>query len=174
MEEHLKENSNYVAPEAIPHLPWLRQQLSYTDGWKYQTTEYFVWKLVNKFDIKEDYQNRYYGITKSGYYFKKPGCCWNGADLFPDFKWIMPGSGVHDGLLWLVAKGIIPESQNNLIDAELGEVIKATLKGKTKLVRFVIKARAWYVKIGTHLAFTRKGEAKTIHKIKIANLIIDA
>lgn len=141
--------------------------ISFKRGYKYQLAAPWRWKLVGDFEIVSDYRNRYYWISKErreiGAY---TGCAWDGATWFPDFNWIIEGSLGHDLLHWMIAKGIIPENQNDLIDRELQEIIQARaplpkLLPKSVAVR-LLKARAWYVRKGTNLVDQKLGDEKPV------------
>lgn len=137
--------------------------IHFKDGYKYQLTSPWRWELVNKFTIKSDYRNRYYWISRErneiGAY---TGCAWDGATCFPNFDWIMEGSLGHDILHWLIAKGIIPERENNLIDKEL----EAIINERAPLPRFggraLLKFRAGYTRLGTHLVDQKFGQEKPV------------
>lgn len=123
--------------------------LHYTDGWKYQVFSSFSWNLEHKFKIKEELNTRYYSITKDGAILIKTGCCWDGATWFPDHEWIMIASLIHDVLHWLIARGIIPKRQNDLIDKELAHIIMLS-EDKSCADKHLKKFRAWYVEKATN------------------------
>lgn len=91
------------------------------------------------------YEDDYFSITRDGWLLIFKGFAWDGATKFPDFDWIKTPSLIHDALHNAIALGIIPESQNDLIDKELELAIGAN-KGKRWLLNF----RGWYVRKATN------------------------
>lgn len=128
---------------------------TYTKGWKYQLCDGIEIKLKTPITIKQYFGNRYYQAFPDGTLRILAGCCWDGPTWFPDFKWMMKPSLIHDVLHWLIANGTIPEEDNDLIDKELALWIKQG-KGQSWLYSF----RAWYVKKATSLVDQSKGEVK--------------
>lgn len=120
--------------------------MKYSKGWKYRLENPLYYKLHFDYNVKEDYQGDYYVITKSGWLILLAGYCWNGATKFPDFKWILPGSAIHDALHQCINEGIISTEYNDLIDEELAKAIKG-FPGASALM----KLRAFYVRKGTNL-----------------------
>lgn len=49
------------------------------------------------------------------------GFQWNGANAYPDWKYILIPSARHDVGHWLIEHGILPFSANSLIDKQLQE-----------------------------------------------------
>ena len=105
-----------------------REPLYYTDGWKYITFSPFVHCFYNQdLPFLTEYDCQWYAIRKINglwYLYVKPGCGWDGASMYFDYRWIMYPSLVHDILHWLIAKGVLPEEANDLIDKELGDCIR--------------------------------------------------
>lgn len=88
------------------------------------------------------------------------GCAWDGATKYPDFKWMIGPSLLHDILHWLIKRGIIAEHYNDVIDLELKEAI---IHGKEPIPWYqggnsmaVRKLRAHLVLRGTNLADEKK------------------
>lgn len=133
--------------------------IRFKKGYKYQLTSPWRWKLRGNFTIVSDYRNQYYWISKErreiGAYV---GCAWDGASGFPDFDWIMEASLGHDILHWLIEKGIIPESENDQIDAELAEIIRE--RGRSRIPDWLLRFRAWYVQKATNLVDGKLGKSK--------------
>lgn len=98
----------------------------YNEGFsKYRVQKEWSWKLRSPITILENFNNDYHWATTDGFIGAHVGCGWDGATKFPDYDWIMEGSLGHDILHWLIADGIVPEDQNDLIDAELEQIILA-------------------------------------------------
>lgn len=109
------------------------------------------WRLVGDFKCIP-YRGRYYSLLyksdakDAGWYIQgHTGCGWDFATKFPDFDWIKEASLGHDILHWLIAKGVIPESQNDMIDEELVHIMAARYKHfpgmlwvRKKYIRFAI------------------------------------
>lgn len=133
-------------------------ELHYTKGWKYQLEKDFRVKLHNNFEISEAYSCDYYSITPDGWLTAYKGCCWDGPTWFPDFRWMMKPSLIHDCLHWLIAKGVIGEWANDLIDSELAYWIE-----KQKGNSLLYKIRARYVKRATMKVDQKKGETKKVY-----------
>lgn len=132
-------------------------------GYKYQLVSDWEWALQHKFTIARDYSSQFYWVSKSGFIGARTGCAWDGASGgFPDFDWIMEASLGHDILHWLIADGVIPESENDLIDAELEAIILA--RGNPRFKWFT-RFRGWYVKTATHLVDQKRGEQNPIIQI---------
>jgi len=126
---------------------------------KYRVERAFYYQLQTPLVIKENFNNEFYGVDTSRLLWAHPGCQWDGATKFVDFKWIMTPSLVHDVLHWLIALGIIPENQNDLIDHELALAIEGNGN------RFMKRFRAKYVETFTNLVDEKKGDLspKIIH-----------
>lgn len=105
-----------------------RQLLHLTDGWNYQTTKKLTHRLYNQdIEIVRGYIGKYYSLRRVNGWWEihvHAGCCWDGASMYFDYEWIMYPSLIHDILHWLIAKGCIKESSNDLIDKELGDCIR--------------------------------------------------
>jgi hypothetical protein len=127
--------------------------MKYSAGWKYRNHDGMAYKLQFDYGLPEDHNGRFLILTSDNWLLIMDGYSWNGANCFPDFDWIKTPSLIHDALLELVAEGILPESLNDQIDREIEEAISGN-KGKQWLLKF----RGWYVKRGTNLVETRKGD----------------
>lgn len=136
-------------------------ELHYTAGWKYQVHQSFKIKLRYNFRIKEDFKSRYYSVTKEGELTVHPGCCWDGPTWFPDVKWMMRPSLIHDILHWLIAKGVIHERYNDLIDKELGYWILQD--DRASKWHTIFKLRAGYVRWATGFVDQKKGQIKKVY-----------
>jgi len=86
----------------------------------------------------------------------------NGADCFPDYSYMVFPSAVHDVGLWLIDWGIIPESNNNIVDQELRDCVELGNEpmpwwkgGNNRTAR---KIEAWKIYRATNLAKTKAGE----------------
>lgn len=142
--------------------------IRYKSGYKYQLESNWKWKLQNDITVFTDYENDYYGITTDGWLHAFKGCAWDGATGFPDFDWIMEASLGHDILHWLIAKGVIPESDNGLIDRELEAIIET--RGRPRFLprwmsRRLMQFRGWYVRKATHLVDQKAGDEKKVRQI---------
>ena len=98
--------------------------------------------------------------------YLKPGFQWNGADMFPDYEYMLYPSAVHDVCLWLIDWAVIPEAMNNTVDKELADCIIHSVTpmpwfkgGSSKTLR---KVEAWKIKRATHIAKTKAGECGTL------------
>ena len=96
-----------------------------------------------------------------------PAFQWNGANLYPDYKFMMMPSAIHDTDHWLIMHGIIPEENNNLIDKELEDSI---LFSKTKIPFkdggwIPKKARARIIRRATNTANEKRNLAGQEHSI---------
>lgn len=132
----------------------------FSKGWKYRNHNGFAYKLQHDYGLAEDYESRFLLMTTDNWLLVLDGYSWNGADCFPDFDWIKTPSLIHDALLELVAEGVLPESLNDQIDRE----IEAAIVGNAGK-RWLLKLRGWYVKRGTNLAQTRKGDTKKVYNL---------
>lgn len=138
----------------------MKKTLRYTKGWKYQTDQTIGFKLHNKFTIKPGgYKNQYYSISEDGVLVAYRGCCWDGATWFPDFEWMMIPSLIHDILHWLIAKGVIPESENDLIDKELVSWVAPNSN------RLKVLAARRLIKRATNLVDQRVGQEKKVYEV---------
>lgn len=130
-------------------------------GYKYQLDEIYVRALQEPIVILYDYSCMFFSIERENRILTlQRGYAWNGADCFPDFDWIMEGSAVHDCLLQLIALGIIPESENNKIDNELGHVVRDAKVLPKVGGEGLLKFRSAYVARATRLMKTRKGDLR--------------
>jgi hypothetical protein len=143
--------------------------IEYQQDIKYQLTADTRWVLIEPISILHSFQNDWYGIDKdTREVWANRSCAWDGATWFPDFLWILESSLRHDVLLWLIAKGAIAESANNMIDREMSHYIKllggpeAQKKHKTALTNF----RAWYTRKGTNLANTKLGDTMPVYRLE--------
>lgn len=138
-------------------------ELLYTSGWKYQLVENITWRLRVKFKNITPYSGRYYRL----FYFDGHwhitaylSCCWDGPTNFPDFKWMMFASLIHDILHWLIAKGHISTRSNDAIDAELAGIVRIQ---PHRFANF----RAWYIEKATNTVDQKLGQEKTIHRLEV-------
>ena len=141
-----------------------------TSGWKYQVEKEIIWTPLNKIIVLQAFDGPYYSLQLDGTGIIKPGCCYNGADCFPDVSWMKFPSLMHDFYLWCIERGLIPENQNNVIDAELGDIIaRQKIEGHdmTWFEEWLRYRRSRYIEKATKLAKSRKGDGKKIHKMKI-------
>lgn len=91
--------------------------------WKYQTTD----NLSTQTDLLHiDVTNHdFIGLTKEGRMDLKRFYSWNGANCFPDFKWIMRGSLYHDAALQLIHEDkVLPLSYRKRADKLLRDMCK--------------------------------------------------
>lgn len=128
--------------------------------WKYKVEEGFAYKLQCKFSIKERYECPYFTVATDGWLLIFNLYAWDGATKFPDFDWIKTPSAIHDALHNLIAEGIIPESENDLIDKELELAIEGN-PGK----RWLLNLRGWYVRKGTNTVDEKAGTKSKIHEL---------
>ncbi len=89
----------------------------YKEGYKYQTQETIEEKL--SFGPKEDILTDYIKFLRDGTIILKKGYAWDGATCFPDFKWIIRGSAVHDAGYQLLRLGLLPPEFKDKFDREL-------------------------------------------------------
>jgi hypothetical protein len=125
-------------------------------------------KLHENITIRHAYENEFFSVDpETRVVTAKRWCAWDGATSFPDFKWILEGSLWHDILHWLIAKGVIPEEENDLIDKELAHIIKElggpSARGKIKEILLSFRAR--YVQLGTNTADEKVGSVIPIYKL---------
>lgn len=135
--------------------------IRFKKGYKYQLESDWKWKLQEDIEINYAFQGPYYALTEDGWIHAFKGCAWDGATWFPDFDWIMEGSLGHDILHWLIAHGAIPESQNDLIDKELENIIRAR-HGNNWFQRRLDKFRGWYVRRATGFVDQKAGLFKPV------------
>tara|TARA_R110000772_G_scaffold217958_1_gene328554 strand:- start:548 stop:958 length:411 start_codon:yes stop_codon:yes gene_type:complete len=133
----------------------------YTKGWKYQLCDPVEIQLKTDIEITKYFGNGYYQAYSGGKIRILAGCCWDGPTWFPDFKWMMKPSLIHDVLHWLIAQGVIPESDNDKIDAELALWIKEGKGKDSKLFNF----RAWYVRKATNMVNQKAGDIKKRYQL---------
>lgn len=125
-----------------------------TKGWKYRVEAPALFKLLTPLTLRASWESPWMAVNKeSRLLLLKPGYAYNGADCFPDFDWVMTAAAGHDGLLQLIALGIIPESENDLVDKEFSLWVRGFPGAQT-----LMALRSWYVRKGTNLAQTRLGE----------------
>lgn len=144
------------------------QKLRYTKGWKYQVVDTIRFELKNDFIIipEDGFSNMYYSITPERSEGRPviltvyKGCCWDGPTWFPDFKWMMRPSLIHDVLHWLIAKEVIPFHQNDLIDKELADWIE-----EENGWPLLMKGRGLYTKRATNLIDQKIGVEKKIYEV---------
>jgi hypothetical protein len=144
-------------------------ELVYQDGMKYRLAEDFVYELELDYGLTEDFHHplRYYSVVKKGnswFIIVRKGCCWDGATMYFDWKWMMYPSLVHDVLHWLIKRGVIDEIYNDRIDEELRLMVLGT---RTRVPFRKIRARA--IQKATHLANEKrkKGTDFPIKRIQI-------
>ena len=134
--------------------------IQFKRGYKYQLVRPWKWKVQSDLTILSDFRNRYYWASAKrreiGAYV---GCAWDGATWFPDFDWIIEGSLGHDIFHWLIAKGIVPESDNPLIDRELAAIIR---ERGGDVPEWLINFRASYVRRATGFVDQKQGDEKPI------------
>ena len=136
---------------------------------KYMLSEPSSWKLISDITITRPFENEFFAVDPDTRVLTaKRWCAWDGATKFPDFPWILEGSLWHDIMHWLIAEGVIPEEENNLIDEELGHIIRALggPKGKGKIKQLLLAFRSKYVELGTHLADEEVGGKIPIYKLE--------
>lgn len=160
----------YKKPEGFAPPEIITVDLYTSSGWKYQVERTVKWQLLNNFTILRAHETRYYKVSMSGLLTIKASCCYNGADCFPDTEWMRLPSLIHDVLLWLIAAGAIPESENDLVDRELADLVKFQ-EPKTFREKYLRRIRAIYIFRATNLAQTRIGEIREIKHRKIKILI---
>jgi hypothetical protein len=142
--------------------------IRFNQGIKYQLTERTEWSLIEPIKINYSYATRWYGIDKdTRLVWAEMGCGWDGATMFPDFNWILEPSLRHDVLLWLIAAGAIPESENHLIDRELRHYIRLIggPESRGRIKDLTLKVRSRYVNRATNLANTKFGQVTPIYEI---------
>lgn len=136
---------------------------------KYMLAEPATWKLRGNITIRHDYENEFFSVNaKTRVITAKRWCAWDGATKFPDFPWILEGSLWHDILHWLIARGVIPEEENNLIDEELAYIIRKLggPKSRGAIKELLLKFRSGYVELATHLANEKVGATIPIYKLE--------
>lgn len=150
----------------LSELPAAPSEVGYYRRAKWQVTgSPIVFELYYDYGFTEDWHHPdgyysvmqgLYGDPTKWYVVAWPGCAWDGASLYPDFRWMMMPSLRHDILHWLIKRGLIPEIYNDVIDLELYQAI---LNGKEPIPlrqggnsKFVRKLRAKAVCRATHLA----------------------
>lgn len=135
----------------------------YNEGFsKYQVQQPWRWQLQARVTILKNFDNGYHWATTDGIIGAYVGCGWDGATGFPDYDWIMEASLGHDILHWLIADGVIPESQNNRIDQELENIILA----RAPIPRFggmtLLKYHARKVRRATNLVSEKRHQRKPL------------
>jgi hypothetical protein len=134
---------------------------------EYRVLKPIQFKLHNDYQIKESItiedfiEGKYYRVEPDGRVFIHAGCTWDGPTSFPDFKWIMLPSLVHDILHDLIGRGIISVDANDLIDSELEYWISKG-KGWNPLYKF----RGWYVEKATNTVNQRLGISTKVHRVE--------
>lgn len=128
--------------------------------WRYRVEgNGFAYKLQGKFTITP-YSGPYFAITADGWLLVSGIYGWDGATMFPDFRWMMTASAIHDALHNAILVGAIPESENDLIDEELNLAVRGNM-GK----QWLLKLRGWYVRAGTQLVDQKAGATAKVHNI---------
>ena len=136
------------------------EKLYYQEDIKYLVARLWQWRLVGDFHPTGTFSNDWYALQHrdDGWWIVAfPGCGWDGATWFPDFDWVMQGSLGHDILHWLIAKGVIPESENHLIDEEMGHIIRARATVPKLGGESLLALRSWYVQKGIGLIDQKAG-----------------
>ena len=128
----------------------------------YTLRQALYYRLKNNFTITEEFHQKdgWYHLVQSPsgewWLHLEKGFQWDGASGgYPDWDFIMMPSAIHDTLHWLIAHGVIPESENNLIDKELQDAILGS-RTKTPLKRF----RAWYIRRATNIVKEKRAKGK--------------
>ena len=139
--------------------------IEYQQDIKYQMHADATWRLVTGININYSIDCGWYGVVKeSGIIFVRKGFAWDGATMFPDFRWILEGSLWHDVLHLLIAKGAIPESENDNIDRELSAIIR--ICGGRYQQSWLSRIRGWYVKMFTRLVHQQVTQARPVYRLK--------
>ena len=68
--------------------------------------------------------NPWVSLSENGVMTFRPGYSWDGATLFPDFKWIRFPSLVHDGFYQLMREKALTQKSRNLSDKGLRDDCK--------------------------------------------------
>lgn len=132
--------------------------------WKYKVHEGFAYKLQCQYTIAREYETPYFALTADGWLLISSLYCWDGATKFPDFDWIKTPSAIHDALHQLIVDGIIPESENDLIDQELALAIEGNHATRwTKQV--LLKLRGWYVRKATNTVNEKAGSKPKVYHL---------
>jgi hypothetical protein len=139
--------------------------LIYQTGFKHTVYDTLRMPLLTPVVIECDYYNRFFAIERGpggGVVTAFPGCGWDGATWFPDFKWVMLPSLKHDILHWGIAEGVIPTSQNAAIDRE----IEASIRHEAPSP-WTANAAVWgrIVRRGTNLAAQERGPSRPIYVV---------
>lgn len=121
----------------------------------------FAYLLKGAFTLPTtDYVTPYFTLTTRGWLLIRDIYAWDGATKFPDFDWIKTPSCIHDVLHQLIADGVLPESENDLIDEELEYAIDGNV-GK----RWLMKARGWYVRKATNTVDEKAGTQPEVFEL---------
>lgn len=132
--------------------------------WKYKVAEPFAYKLQCQYTIKEDYHCPYFSITTDGWLIIYDLYAWDGATWFPDFDWIKTQSAIHDALHECIRLGIIPESENDLIDKELELAIMGN-PATRRTKQAVLKLRGWYIGKATNTVNEKAGSKPKVYDL---------
>lgn len=111
-------------------------------SWEWQLSD----RLAGYCD--EEYHGRWYSLVhrEDGWYIQAhTGCVWDLATGWIDWQWLIEASLGHDILVWLIKRGAIPESANDLIDKEL------TLIARARGTAFGLRPRLWFIRKATNL-----------------------
>ncbi len=131
---------------------------------KYQLYEDSQWQLLTPMQINYSLDCGWYGVDKeAATIYAREGFAWDGATMFPDFKWILEGSLWHDVLHLLIAQGAIPVSENNAIDKELTQIIRTC--GGVGQSHWLARLRAHYVKKATGLVHQQVTQARPVYQL---------
>jgi hypothetical protein len=134
-------------------------------------------KFYNDFGLAQDWAapSGFYGVAidtqGDAWLWTKPLFQHNGANLYPDWDFILEPSRVHDCLHWLIMHGVILVTYNDLIDKELGDCVRY---GKTPIAwwqggELTRKARALAVEVMTRLV-DEKARLRAEHVIKTVTI----
>jgi hypothetical protein len=135
---------------------------------KYQIYEYAEYALQTDLEITRSFVGRFYGVNKdTRTLYVNAGFAWDGATHFPDFNWILEASLWHDVLHLLIAKGVIPTTENNKIDLELAYAIRRLggPESRGKLADTLLKIRSKYVQKATNLVHQEVTVARPVYEL---------
>jgi len=127
--------------------------------YKYQVME--TTQIVLPYNFKVQIEMAWVTLRNDVLTIKKAYCC-DGATCFPDFKWIMLPSVVHDALCQLIRVGLLDEKNKVHADRVLRDLCRERLKkGMKKMADAVFFSVQKFGKF-----FMRKGKKQD--KIYIA------
>lgn len=158
--ETLEKIADGYAVALLDGVRYRKITLDLTTGFKYQLRRRVEWRIRTKgLKILQDYEHPrgYYGCRTDGTIWGNPGCGYDGPTKFPDVDWMMLPSLVHDILHWLIALGIVSQLANNLIDNELGLIVRIQhFSAPTWFGRRWRVFRSWYTSTSTHLVWQKR------------------